>query len=164
MAIIHADKSIKPEVKALMDSNKCYQHTLSDTLMDADATSGHFDYSSISSILQRKQVLYQKLTVVDKKQKEEESLNAQYLKQKEKLELRNLVEGRQMDLADQKETNLETVATELAEMNIIENQRKYQVDSLLFHYKKEIQKDQQLMDKIEEEKMVTHKNQEEETK
>jgi len=49
-------------------------------------------------------------------------------------------------------------------MNIIENQRKYQVDSLLFHYKKEIQKDQQLMDKIEEEKMVTHKNQEEETK
>jgi len=38
------------------------------------------------------------------------------------------------------------------------------VDSLLFHYKKEIQKDQQLMDKIEEEKMITHKNQEEETK
>ena len=69
-----------------------------------------------------------------------------------------------MDLVGQKEQNLDTVAQELAEMNIIENQRKYQVDSLLFHYKKEIQKDQQLMDKIEEEKMVTHKNQEEETK
>ena len=69
-----------------------------------------------------------------------------------------------MDLVGQKEENLEAVATELAEMNIIENQRKYQVDSLLYHYKKEILKDQQLMDKIEEEKMVTHKNQEEETK
>lgn len=132
--------------------------------MDADATIGFFDYGSISSILQRKQVLVQKLTVVEKKQKEEENLNAQYLKQKQKLGLRNLVEGREMDLAGQKETNLDTVAKELAEMNIIENQRKYQVDSLLFHYKKEIQKDQQLMDKIEEEKMITHKNQEEETK
>jgi DNA-binding transcriptional regulator YbjK len=89
--------------------------------MDADATSGHFDYSSISSILQRKQVLLQKLTVVEKKQKEEENLNAQYLKQKQKLELRNLVEERQMDLVGQKEQNLDTVAKELAEMNIIEN-------------------------------------------
>ena len=35
--------------------------------MDADATSGHFDYSSISSILERKQVLLQKLAVVEKK-------------------------------------------------------------------------------------------------
>jgi len=48
--------------------------------MDADATIGFFDYGSISSILQRKQVLVQKLTVVEKKQKEEENLNAQYLK------------------------------------------------------------------------------------
>jgi hypothetical protein len=32
-----------------------------------------------------------------------------------------LVEGREMDLVGQKEENLEAVATELAEMNIIEN-------------------------------------------
>jgi hypothetical protein len=50
-----------------MDSDKCYQHTLQDTLMDADATNGHFDFSSISSILQRKQVVLQKITVVEKK-------------------------------------------------------------------------------------------------
>jgi len=51
---MNAEKCVKPKVWSLMDADKCYQHTLQDTLMDADATNGHFDYSSISSILQRK--------------------------------------------------------------------------------------------------------------
>ena len=28
MATVHADKCVKPQVRSLLDANKCYQHTV----------------------------------------------------------------------------------------------------------------------------------------
>ena len=82
----------------------------------------------------------------------------------EKLEKDKLEEEKNTLFISHKKENIESVVKELDMVNLIENQRRYDIEVMLFQYKKKLCDDQRKMDRIKVEKETMKSNLVEESK
>ena len=134
------------------------------TLYDVGSTSKTFDYSNLRSILEHKNVLESKIELTETKILEENRQKAQFEAMLAKMTTGNLYDEQQNQFTAQRGNNIANIVTELDMVNLLENQRKTDIEVMLFQYKKELVVDHTKMSKIREQKEILLKNQEEGTK
>ena len=102
------------------------------TIMDGKSTTRAFDYTDIKSILEHREVLKKKLQFTEDRIQEELNYHHIYKHMIKTMIRQNFKEEKNAVFVSEEEKNLETVVQDLDMMNLIENQRKYDIEVLIY--------------------------------
>lgn len=153
--IIRVKHEVEVKKKDYYSPERLFQGKIGDQILDVAALRKAYDYTSVESIAEKKEVLVNKIHLTEQRLIECETMNEQYEGMITKLWRESTIDDKLIhhELVN-KHNNMDHILESLNDLNMIENNRVLQINNMEFQYTKTISIDQKKMDSLLEERRV----------